>query len=88
MATVNKVAAGFLDSVIASEKLWRGEVGNRSSPHAVLSQGTRLRSLPCDAHSAGERCAAEYGRSTKSHGELLYARNVSAGAGRYLLTPS
>jgi hypothetical protein len=83
MVTVNWVAAGFLDSVIDSKKIWRGEVGNRSSPHALLSQGTRPPSLPCDAHSAGERCTAEYGLIPKAHGDLLYARKVSSSAGKY-----
>jgi hypothetical protein len=55
-----------------SRKMWRGEVGNRPSPHALLSQGTRLPFLSFAAHSAAKCGVAEYGVFPKTYGELLY----------------
>src|SRR3984885_2789920 len=62
------------DSVMGCKKIWRGEVGNRPSPHALLSQGTQLPFLPFAVHCAGGCGSAKYGLVPKAHGKLLYVR--------------
>src|ERR1700691_1725730 len=53
-------------------KIWRGEAGNRPSPHALLSQGTRLPFLPFAVHCARACGPGKYGLVPKADGEVLY----------------
>jgi len=61
-------------------KIWRGEAGNRPSPHALLSQGTRLPFLPFAVHCARACGPGKYGLVPKADGELLYMREFPATA--------